>query len=106
MHHLLCRLPVSGRVEVVQTMRQHGYCLHTLLQRVAMSIDINAVSQPAHHQGVWAQPVQVGQKAPHQVGSVSRAVASSHDVYHLWLVQRGVSQVVEYDRRVATLPQS
>ena len=55
--HLGSRLPVSGRVEIVQSVSQNAHRLHTVLQCSPVRVDVHAVCQTANDDGVWAHPL-------------------------------------------------
>ena len=103
--HLHGRVAVAGRINLVQPVCQHPHRLVALCQGVAVGRYVDAVGQPADHEHLRAQLVQVADEAVHQVQSVLRAVARAHNVQHIALVQVCRAFIVEQDGCVRTVAQ-
>ena len=73
-------LPMFGRINTVQSVCQHAYGLEMILQGGAVRMDINAISQPAHYQGVWAQHRQVGKETGADILSVGGGMTGSYHI--------------------------
>ena len=97
---------MGGRVDLVQSVSQHTYCLKTLLQGVAMGTGVYAVSQSADNQHVRTLRVQVGDEATDEVLSVGGGMARAHHVENVTLVEVGTALIVEEQGRIGTFTEA
>ena len=81
-------------------MGEHRHGVHAVGQCLAVSVNVNAVSQSAHHDRVGYHGVQVPDESPYQVFTIACAVASAHDVYNVARVEVGRAFVEQHQRRV------
>ena len=93
---------MTGRINLIQSVRQDTHRLITLLQRLPMSTDVYTVCQSADDEHLRTLLTQVADEPSHQVLTVTGMVARSHDVDHVWLVQVGTTLVEQHYRRIRT----
>ena len=86
-------LPMFGRINTVQSVCQHAYGLEMILQGGAMRMDINAISQPAHYQGVRTQCRQVGKETGADILPVGGGMTGSYYINNMQRVQIGISPI-------------
>ena len=82
-----------GRINTVQSVCQHAYGLEMILQGGAVRMDINAISQPAHYQGVWAQHRQVGKETGADILPIRGGMTGSYYINNMQRVQIGISPI-------------
>ena len=59
MKHLCCRITMTVRIDLVESVSQDAYCRITIGKCLAMGIDINTVCQTTDHQHLRAMTVQI-----------------------------------------------
>ena len=105
MHHLGCRLPMHGRVNRVQPMRQHTHRAHAVLQSRLVRTDVDAVCQATHNHRVGIVPLQVGNEVSAHVLAILRTLPCPHNVNDAETVQIGCAAIVQHQGRILTLLQ-
>lgn len=77
--HFDSRIPMAGRIDTIQAMRQHSNSRKSVVQSVPVGTDIDAVSQSTHDQQVRDHFCQVFYKGFGKLSTIFGRVASTHN---------------------------
>ena len=97
---------VTGRIEVVEPVGKHANGFISLLKRVAMGADVNAIGQSTHDEHLRTELFQFLDEASHQVLSVNRDMASAHNIDNALLVKVGRSFIEKQQRGIVAFAQT
>ena len=81
-------------------MRQHTHGFHAVFECGTMCIDIHAIRQTAHHEGIGIDFLQIGNETATDVLTHRRDFARAHHVDDTLCVQISVSQIIEDQRSI------
>ena len=104
--HFDSRIPMAGRIDTIQAMRQHSNSRKSVVQGVPVGTDIDAVSQSTHDQQVRDHFCQVFYKGFGKLPTIFGRVASTHNTDDTGCIKVSISLKIEKYRGIRTFSQA
>lgn len=104
--HFDSRIPMAGRIDTIQAMRQHSNSRKSVVQSVPVGTDIDAVSQSTHDQQVRDHFCQVFYKGFGKLPTIFGRVASTHNTDDTGRIKVSISLKIEKYRGIRTFSQA
>ena len=92
--HLVSRLTMTIRIDLIQSMRQHTHRIITICQSLTVGMDIDTVGQAADDKHLRTSLSQVCDEAVDEVLSVLRTLPCAHNADNLGQIQVGITFII------------